>query len=423
MNEFKISTLHQDDLMQYFQEWMTAHEDLLECGFSWASLMENEEWNQYMSLDVMSFSSEFMEELQFDTICFTRLVQATYKLVMKHPKYFSMLGLPIDTWECAADEWSKLFSYFCRYDVIPTNKGNKFIEINSDTPTGYIESSLVNDYLCRLHKVASPNHLGHFIQKAWLKILGDYDISKKETIFFTSLGKHEEDKQTVVFNKTNCPQLLKEYIAIEDIIVNEEGVFTLDGRPIKVLYRLYPIEYLLKDFGPNGEEIGLLFLEHIQNKKLKVINPLSAFVTQSKALLVVMWEILKNEPHLYSEEEQVAIRQYVPYSSFEKEDFKGQPHLAKPLFGREGNGISVFKNDGSVEIEDCTPYYVEQKKIYQEYIEMPDVTIGTWDGFYTGKLLIGSFAIGGEPAGVFLRVGEEITGNLSMFVGISKQRM
>ena len=52
---------------------------------------------------------------------------------------------------------------------------------------------------------------------------------------------------------------------------------------------------------------------------------------------------------------------------------------------------------------------------------MPDCTIDTWDGDYTGKLLIGSHLIGGEPAGLFLRVGERITGNLSMFIGISTE--
>ena len=38
---------------------------------------------------------------------------------------------------------------------------------------------------------------------------------------------------------------------------------------------------------------------------------------------------------------------------------------------------------------------------------------------YTGKLLIGSFLINGKPSGLFLRVGERITGNLSMFFGIT----
>jgi glutathionylspermidine synthase len=52
-------------------------------------------------------------------------------------------------------------------------------------------------------------------------------------------------------------------------------------------------------------------------------------------------------------------------------------------------------------------------------MEMPETTISTWDGEYTGKLLIGSFLINATPCGLFLRVGERITGNLSRFCGIT----
>jgi glutathionylspermidine synthase len=64
-------------------------------------------------------------------------------------------------------------------------------------------------------------------------------------------------------------------------------------------------------------------------------------------------------------------------------------------------------------------YYYRQEKVYQKYIEMPETTISTWDGDYTGKLLIGSFVINGTPSGLFLRVGERIVGTSSMFCGIT----
>ena len=48
---------------------------------------------------------------------------------------------------------------------------------------------------------------------------------------------------------------------------------------------------------------------------------------------------------------------------------------------------------------------------------MPDYTIDTWDGPYTGKLLIGSHCISGRAAGLFLRVGEN-NGKLIVFTGI-----
>jgi len=93
--------------------------------------------------------------------------------------------------------------------------------------------------------------------------------------------------------------------------------------------------------------------------------------------------------------------------------------VAKPLWGREGGGISIFDNQQTLIDEDRTTYYYQQKRIYQQYQEMPETTISTWNGDYTGKLLIGSFLINGKPSGLFLRVGERITGNLSMFFGIT----
>ncbi len=94
--------------------------------------------------------------------------------------------------------------------------------------------------------------------------------------------------------------------------------------------------------------------------------------------------------------------------------------MKKCHLGREGGGVSII-SEGSEIAADKTPYYNEQQKIYQKYVEMPDLTIDTWDGDYTGKLLVGSHLIAGEAAGVFLRVGEKITGNLSMFIGITTE--
>jgi glutathionylspermidine synthase len=421
LQENKTISPKRNNLKEYLPLWVNTNNELTKKGFTWATLYENEDWHQYMSLDVLPMKKKEIEQLHEDTRNFSKLVQSTYRIVMKEPKYFSSLGLPIETWECVSEEWPELFSYFCRYDIIQTPNGNKFIEINSDTPTGYLETSVANEKLCELVGLKSPNKLEQAIQHAWKLIIQHYQIPEDETIFFTSIGWHEEDKQTVLFNQKHCIHPNTEYIAIEDIIVDYDGIYTPDGRKIRFLYRLYPIEYLINDKDDQGHPIGLKFLDHVVEKRVRIINPTSAFVTQSKALLAVMWHILENEPHLYTEEERKYVKQYVPRTYFSKEKFENEKYVTKPLFGREGGGVSIIENNGTVEIEDRTPEYYNQRKIYQEYIEMPELTIGTWDGIYTGKLLIGSFFIGGEPSGIFLRVGEKITGNLSMFVGVGME--
>lgn len=416
----KIHTYANLSQDEYLNQWVETNNELSKKGFTWGSLFENDEWHQYMSLDVLELSKKEVNEIQKATKDFSKLIQSVYKIVMNDPKYFAKLRLPVETWEATHVDEDDIFSYFCRFDIIKTNDGYKFIEINSDTPTGYLETSVANKVLCEKVGLKSPNFMEEAIQKAWERIRLKYDINDNETIYFTSYGWHEEDRKTVEFNMHNCNHPNVEYIDIANIYVAEDGLYTPEGKRIKYLYRLYPLEYLPYDEDANGKKIGNMFLDHVANERVKIINPPSAFVTQSKAFLAVMWDIYENHPQLLTKEELELIKKYVPRTYFSEEKFiqEGKKYVSKPVFGREGGGVSIIESDYSVETEDRTPEYYNQPKIYQEYIEMPELTISTWDGAYTGKLLIGSHLIGNEPCGIFLRVGEKITGNLSMFVGV-----
>ena len=64
-------------------------------------------------------------------------------------------------------EYGTLFSYFTRFDFIMNGNGIKVIEVNSDTPTGYLEPSVANEALCNYHQVKHPNKL-----EEKLKLLG-----------------------------------------------------------------------------------------------------------------------------------------------------------------------------------------------------------------------------------------------------------
>ena len=185
---------------------------------------------------------------------------------------------------------------------------------------------------------------------------------------------------------------------------------------------MYPLEYLIDDVDDKGNPIGKLFLHHIATGKVKVINPPSAMIIQSKTILAIIWELFESKSILLTKQDRETIEKYFLPTYFTPEPFEKHqiPYVCKPVWGREGGGVSIVEPHQC--IEDKTPYYYTQPKIYQQYMEMPDQTIGTWDGNYVGKLLFGSHVIGGQPAGLFLRVGEKITGNLSMFMGITVEK-
>ena len=180
----------------------------------------------------------------------------------------------------------------------------------------------------------------------------------------------------------------------------DDGIYTPDGERIHYLYRLYPIEYLVSDADKTGKELTPV-LDHIAQGRVKIINPPAAFLMQNKSVLALIWQLYEEEVFFEGEERGIIQKYFLP-TYFTNKPFieRNESYVSKPLYGREGGGVSIYENNELL-AEDKTEYYFEQRKIYQQYVEMPDYTIDTWDGPYTGKLLIGSHCISGRAAGLF----------------------
>ncbi|MGQ7230535.1 glutathionylspermidine synthase family protein [Bacillus cereus group sp. Bce029] len=412
--------LNEQQQQDYMKKWFTLSEQASMHGFTWPSLLENDEWCQYMSTSIKKINKKEYYDIIEATDLVKTIFQRIYEYLLKSYEGFLQLKLPTELWEVTRTHYEGLFSYFTRFDFIVTNGEIKLIEINADTPTGYLEPSVANQVLCDHHNVINPNCLEEKLHKAWNKIITDYQLKPNDLIHFTSYDWHEEDFQTVKFIQQHCPQP-NDYVGIQSIIVKDDGLYTPGGIKIEYLYRLYPLEYLLDDKDSSGKRIGLIFLDHIANGRVKIINPPSAFLIQNKGVLALIWQ-LHEQNQWFTEQEHAIIEKYFLPTYFSKDKFEENniDYVKKATLGREGGGVSII-NQGKEVAADKTPYYDQQHKIYQKYIEMPDCTIDTWDGDYTGKLLIGSHLIGGEAAGLFLRVGEKITGNLSMFIGITTE--
>ncbi|MES9784002.1 glutathionylspermidine synthase family protein [Bacillus thuringiensis] len=412
--------LNEQQQQDYMKKWFTLSEQASMHGFTWPSLLENDEWCQYMSTSIKKINKKEYYDIIEATDLVKTIFQRIYEYLLESYEGFLQLKLPTELWEVTRTHYEGLFSYFTRFDFIVTNGEIKLIEINADTPTGYLEPSVANQVLCNHHNVINPNCLEEKLHKAWNKIIVDYQLKPNDLIHFTSYDWHEEDFQTVKFIQQHCPQP-NDYVGIQSIVVKDDGLYTPGGIKIEYLYRLYPLEYLLDDKDSSGKRIGLIFLDHIANGRVKIINPPSAFLIQNKGVLALIWQ-LHEQNQWFTEQEHAIIEKYFLPTYFSKDKFEENDidYVKKATLGREGGGVSII-NQGKEVAADKTPYYDQQHKIYQKYIEMPDCTIDTWDGEYTGKLLIGSHLIGGEAAGLFLRVGEKITGNLSMFIGITTE--
>lgn len=411
-----MSTLLNKD---YMQKWIKSEQDLAKKNFTWASLEEENDYHQYMSMDAISMSKEEFDAISLATKNIKDVLNKFYHYILDKPFEAVRLGLPPESWDAVKIK-SDLFSYFTRLDLIINEGDIKLIEVNCDTPTGYLESSVANAYLCEMNGLKDMNNLEQGIYKAWELIKESYGISAEQKVYFTSFGENEEDRQTVLFNMKHSGLENTEYIPVESLMIDDNGVWDMAGNKVEFLYRLYPLEFLVEDYDDNGRFIGKMFLDHVANGNLKIINPPSSFMMQSKSVMAMIWDMHISGHELFSNEEHEIIDSHFLPTYFKPDTFieSKTKYVKKPIFGREGGGVKLIDEDNEIFEMDEEEWYDQWKKVYQQYVEMPNETLMTWDGEYTGKLLVGSFLIGGEPSGLFMRVGEKITGNLSMFCGV-----
>ena len=186
------------------------------------------------------------------------MLYRTYQYILNTTKDFQKLDFQLKRGNCE-NETYRFVSYFTRFDFIVNGEDIKLIEVNCDTPTGYLEPSVANEVLCRYHDVNHPNHIEEHIVQAWEQIKHDYSIDPRETIYFTSYDWHDEDHQTVQFLRSYCLDQSTDYIGIQDIVVADDGIYTQNGERIHYLYRLYPIEYLVSDADKSGKRIDSSF--------------------------------------------------------------------------------------------------------------------------------------------------------------------
>lgn len=81
----------------------------------------------------------------------------------------------------------------------------------------------------------------------------------------------------------------------------------------------------------------------------------------------------------------------------------------------------LFDAEGSVVEKDQEEFYWDQQMIYQKRVELPVVTVRTSEGQREGRLLWGSFLIGGEASAIIARVGGPITNNMSYYLPVGLQ--
>jgi glutathionylspermidine synthase len=276
-------------------------------------------------------------------------------------------------------------SLYGRFDLAWNGSGEpKMLEYNADTPTALLEASVVQWYWLQdaFPKYDQFNSIHEKLVARWKEMRGGLPADGR--VYFTCAMDSAEDRGNLDYLRDTAMQagLDPRPIDIADIGWDGTRFVDLEERAIAALFKLYPWEWMARE----------AFGAHLLEPGLTVIEPAWKMLLSNKAILPVLWEMFPGHPNLLE-------------ASFEPGRF-ATDFVKKPLYSREGANVAITANGRTIE---APGEYGEEGFIWQAYGEL-----GRFDGNYA---VIGSWVVGGEPAGIGIREdATPITRDTSRFV-------
>jgi glutathionylspermidine synthase len=375
--------------------------ELSDLGFTWADLDDEPYWmDQIVAMESGSYKELFAASDQLWII-----FDLAARFVLGKQDLYEQLSIPEVLWD-GLDQLEpnpgSFISRYARFDFSIAQDGRiKLLELNADTPTGYVEASVATPWMCKQYDLYSPNNnMASLLKEAW-------NIEQPAYAACVAYGSHIEDTGTIDMlvrhSELNIP-----CIDCLDIWVDEGILRAGNDQTIPSLFALYPKEWMSVDEG--GEALAY----SIENGFVELYNPLHAILLQSKGLQAIIWGLHELESELYTQEQHDAIEKYM-LPTYNSPVFEGS-YISKSMFGREGGSVQMFDSQGDLDLADQEGFDTSEffGIVYQERAELPRIA------FHNGEshLLTGVFVINGVPCGLLGRAGGLITGNSSQFIAI-----
>lgn len=375
-------------------------QQLYELGFTWADWDDEAYWID----QIVTMNSEVYEELERASTMLWHVLDRAVRYIHRNHDLYSLLGIPSILWTILDESplpAEGLISRYARFDYAVTDDGTiKLLELNADTPTGYVEASIATPWLCEQAGISSRNsQMKELIAAAWAE-------ERPDTAACIAYGSHKEDSGTIEALVRHSG-LDVQCVDCLELWVDNGILKDSEGRVIDRLFALYPKEWMAVDEG--GDALAYA----IETGHLQLFNPPHSILLQSKGLLAAVWGLYELGL-LYNEEEREAIGNYM-LPTYNKPVFTGD-FVSKSMFGREGGSVRLFDEAGKLEIEDQDGFdtSVLFPSVYQKRVELPRIHTSAGEL----HLLTGMFVINGKPCGLLGRAGGPITGNASHFIAL-----
>lgn len=346
------------------------------------------EWKySYPTKTAISISEEEKEYVEHQAKIIFNAMNKTVKCVRNLPE-FEKFNFIASKFDCTA--------HLARMDFVKDVFNNfKLVEINADTPCAIPESFYGNFIYTK------DEESKQYINGELAQVFARLSTNNDDFFVFAANKEYQEDWYNAKYLHENLkryfPELKSELVSLSDLEIFDDGVY-FSGKKIDILYRLHPVEMLMEDVSDDGYPVGRKLIELHNEGKVILVNSPEAIIMQDKRLFAIMTNF-DNRFGFYTREELLAIYRMIPLTSTDKRLNLSEKVVAKPIYGREGYGISVFNKFETHTIEDKDDEY-----IYQRYIEQPTVEAETVEGDkLTGYVTYSVFLLNGEPTAWYAR--------------------
>lgn len=346
------------------------------------------EWKySYPTKTAISISEEEKEYVEHQARIIFNAMNKTVKCVRNLPE-FEKFNFIASKFDCTA--------HLARMDFVK-DMDNEFrlIEINADTPCAIPESFYGNFVYTR------DEETKQCINKKLAITFAALSTSVDDFFVFAANEEYQEDWYNAKYLYENfkrySPRINSALASLKDLEVFDDGVY-LSGKKIDFLYRLHPVEMLMEDVSEDGYPVGKKLIELHNEGKVVLVNSPEAIIMQDKRLFAIMTDF-DNRFGFYTKEERKATILMMPYTTTDKQQKISDKVIVKPIYGREGLGITIIDDYNSTKIDNSHDEY-----IYQEFIEQPTVEAETVEGDkLTGYVTYSVFLLNGEPTAWYAR--------------------
>jgi glutathionylspermidine synthase len=299
-------------------------------------------------------------------------------------------------------------SLYGRFDFAYDGTNLKMLELNFDTPASVYEAAILQWAWLEEKKgtdgISQDADQFNQIHQRLVETFAQL-IPEGAVLHFASVHNCREEEDTVKYMQS-CAALAgieTKFIHMRDVRWNSDGeFFDADQQPITHLFKLYPWEFLF------AEDLDILKLHGrhvlpptIVSRKVSFLEPAWKSILSNKACLPLLWQMAPNHPFL--------LEATFDDLSSEASALRNQPHVRKPIFGREGGSVSIIiPGEEQENVANPSGYGAEG------FVLQRLQPLAQYEGYH---LVLGSWVINGEPAGLGIRADKsKITGTGANFI-------